>query len=95
MVMGKRRVSKCLVQSLLCGLGVMVGAQIYVVRELLAALLLFSLLFCALGIVFSIFVLLCETSWRGMNWLAAHATPIGIRLRHPMVRVSAGEGSKN
>jgi hypothetical protein len=62
MIVGKGRVSDRFDRSLLRGLGIMVGEQIYVVRELLAALLLFSLLFCELGIAFSIFVILCETS---------------------------------
>jgi hypothetical protein len=69
---------------------VIVGAQIYAVRELLAFLLMLGLSFLVLWIGLSAFMVLCEMSRRGLNWLAAHAAPILIRWRHPMVRGAAG-----
>jgi hypothetical protein len=95
MVTSRRRVTKYLVRGSLCSIAVIVGAQIYAVRELLAILLMLCLSFFVFWISLSIFVALCEISWRAVNWLATHGTRLVIRLRHPMVPVSAGEGPKN
>ena len=91
--MGGGRVRKYLVRGSLCRLAAIVGAQIYAVRELLAILLMLWLSFLVLWIALSTFIVLCEMSWRGLNWLAARATPIPLRWRHPMVRVAAGMDS--
>lgn len=88
--MGGGRVRKYLVRGSLCGIAVIVGAQIYAVRELLAILLMLWLSFLVLWIGVSAFMVLCEMSRRGLNSLAVHATPILIRWRHPMVRLAAG-----
>ena len=88
--MGGGRVRKYLVRGSLCSIAAIIGAQIYAVRELLAILLMLWLSFLVLYIVLSILIVLCEMSWRGLNWLAARATPTLIRWRHPMVRVAAG-----
>lgn len=90
MIVGKGRVTKYVVRGSLCIVAVIAGAQIYAVRELLAILLMLWLSFLVLWIGLSTFIVLCEMSRRGLNWLAARATPILIRWRHPMVRVAAG-----
>jgi hypothetical protein len=65
------RVTKCLVRGSLCSLAAIVGAQIYAVRELLAILLMLWLSFLVLWISLSTFIVLCEMSRRGLNWLAS------------------------
>ena len=92
-MVGRGRVTKYLVRGSLCSIAAIVGAQIYAVRELLAILLMLWLSFLVLWIGLSTFIVLCEMSWRGLNWLAAHATPILIRWRHPIVRVAVGVDS--
>lgn len=88
--MGGGRIRKYLVRGSLCSIAAIVGAQIYAVRETLAILLMLWLSFLVLWIGVSAVMVLCEMSRRGLNWLAARATPILIRWRHPMVRVAAG-----
>lgn len=90
---GWGRVRKYLVRGSLCSIAAIVGVQIYAVRELLAILLMLWLSFLVLWIGLSAFMVLCEMSRRGLNWLAARATPILIRWRHPMVRVAAAMDS--
>ena len=92
-MVGRGRVTKYLVRGALCSIAAIVGAQIYAVRELLALLLMLWLSFLVLWIGFSTFIVLCEMSWRGLNWLTAHATPIPLRLQHPIARVAAGMDS--
>jgi hypothetical protein len=91
--MGGGRVTKYLVHGSLCSIAMIVGAQIYAVRELLTILLMLWLSFLVLWIGVSTFTVLCEMSWRGLNWLAARATPVLIRWRHPMVGVAGGMDS--
>lgn len=82
--MGGRRVRKYLVRGSLCSIAAIIGAQIYAIRELLAILLMLWLSFLVVWI-----------GWRGLNSLAARATPILIRWRHPMVRIAAGIDSRH
>lgn len=88
--MGGGRGTKYLVRGSLCSIAAIVGTQIFVVREVLTILLMLCLSFLVLWIGLSTIIILCEMSWRGLNWLAAHAAPILIRWRHPMLRIAAG-----
>ena len=95
MVVSKGRDKKYVVRSSLGISAVIVGAQIYAVRELLFLLLILWLFFLVLWISLSTFIVLCEMSWRGLHWLAAHAAPLLIRWRHPIVRVAVGVDSSH
>jgi hypothetical protein len=93
--MGRGRETNYRVRCSLYTIAVIVGAQIYAVRELLAILLMLWLSFLVLWFSLSIFVVLWEISWRVWNCLATRGTRLRIRLGLPMDRVSAPGSSKN
>ena len=83
---------------LLCLLSVPLGAlalHSYAVRELLAVLLYFSLLFWAIAILFFILMVLFAASWNLVAWLATLAAHLGSHSRHPAVRPTTAGGMQD
>ena len=83
--MSRKRIQKVLIASGLITLITVAGMELYVVRELLAALLMFCTLLVALGITVLVLFLLGEGVVRCFGRIVASAA--SFRLRQPVPSV--------
>ena len=83
--MSRKRIQKLLIAGGLITLIAVAGTELYVVRDLLAAILIFCILFGALGITVLVAFLLGEGTVRCFELLVAWAA--SFRLRQPVASV--------
>ena len=83
--MSRKQIQKFLIASGLIALFTVAGMELYVVRDLLAALLMFCILLVALGITVLVLFLLGEGVVRCFGLIVACAA--SFRLRQPVPSV--------
>ncbi len=66
-------------------LAVLVGMQFYIVRELLAELMFFCMLFIAMEIVVVILFVINEAGSRSLLWFKAHVALANLHFQHATV----------
>jgi hypothetical protein len=92
--MKNKRVSGNLVRNASWGLAVIAVAQMYWVRELFVAWILFSLVFGTLAAIVCLYVLLFEGVGAALGWLATQAHAVRIHSQHSAAQSSAERVSK-
>ncbi len=79
--MSKTRVPRAVVFCVLSALMVAFTLHVYLLKELKAALLFFSVFFWAMIMTLFIFMVLAAASWNAITWLTALAARLGAHLR--------------
>ena len=69
------------------GLGALVAFQLYFVREMVAALLLFTLAFLVFAGIALVLYLLEQASHWSLDWVSAHAQTSIQLARHTWIRI--------
>lgn len=84
--------------AVLCFVSILIialASRVYVLRELIAAPLFFSLLFWGIAMSLLLFATLIAASWSAIMWLTGLAALLGSDLRHPVVRPTTAGSSHN
>jgi hypothetical protein len=93
--MSKTRVSKAVVFCVLSAFMIAFTSDVYILKELMAALLFFSLFYWAMTTTLIILVFLAAVSWQAITWLAARTALLGPQFRHPIVRLPRAHVARN
>lgn len=93
--MRKTRVLRLVALCLLSGPMLVLALHVYVLRELMAALLFFTLLFWAITMPLFILAALGAASWSAIARLTARGAHLGPQLRHPTVRLRRADAAPN